>query len=222
MSASGGEGRLVVFDFDGVLVAGDSMASLLRRLIGERWYRRALAILVFPIAMPLLLSTRWKSAGAGIFRRIAFIGLPGATARERLAAFGRAIAGDARRVRPRAVAALRAHLAAGDRVLIASGSEETLVRAVLAAWELGDVPVVASQMQFEPDVRVLRHCFGAAKCVALGALGHARWDIAYSDSLADLPLLRAADRAVLVNASPELVRAATAQLGRTPECVDWR
>jgi len=214
-------GRLVVFDFDGVLVAGDSMASMLRRLIAERGYKRALAILVFPVAMPLLLSDRFKSAGAEIFRRIAFLGFRGPALRERLDAFGRAIASDARRVRPRAVAALREHVALGDRVLVATGSEETLVRAVLDVWQLADVPVLASQIDFEPAVRLLRHCFGAAKCVALADLGHARWDIAYSDSLADLPLLRAADRAVLVNASPKLVAEATRRLGRAPELVDW-
>ncbi|HET7842696.1 MAG TPA: haloacid dehalogenase-like hydrolase, partial [Xanthomonadales bacterium] len=69
---------------------------------------------------------------------------------------------------------------------------------------------------------IRRHCYGAAKCVALAGSGHERWDIAYSDSLADLPLLRGADRAVLVNASPAMVAEATRQLGRTPELVDWR
>lgn len=219
---TGGTGRLVVFDFDGVLVAGDSMASLLRRLIVERWWKRALALAVFPIAMPLLASKRFLPLGAGVFRRIAFLGLGGAELRERLGSFGHELAADPRKAKPRAVAALRAHLAAGDRVVVASGSEEKIVRAVLAALGLSGVQVIASQIELEPELRIRRHCYGAAKCVALAEAGYERWDVAYSDSLADLPLLRAAARPVLVDARPAMVAEATRLLGRSPEVVDWR
>lgn len=218
----GGRGRLVVFDFDGVLVAGDSMASLLRRLIAERWWKRALALAVFPFAMPLLASRRWLPLGARVFRRIAFLGLDGPELRDRLEASGRKLAADPRKARPRAVAALREHLAAGDRVVVATGSEERLVQAVLAGLGIDGVAIVASQIELDPVVRIRRHCYGAAKCVALAALGHERWDVAYTDSLADLPLLRAADRAVLVDATPEMAAAATRLLGRAPELVHWR
>lgn len=220
MSGTGGS-RLVVFDFDGVLVAGDSMASLLKRLIVERWWKRAIALVVFPVAMPLLVSKRFLPFGASVFRRIAFIGLGGAELRERLESFGRELAADARKAKPRAVAALRAHVAAGDRVIVASGSEEKIVRAVLAALGLPDVGVIASQIELEPAVLIRRHCYGAAKCVALAEAGHERWDVAYSDSLADLPLLRAADRPVLVDAKPAMVAEATRLLGRAPELIDW-
>lgn len=200
MTAAGGDRRLVVFDFDGVLVAGDSMASFLRRQIEARWWKRVLALAVFPFAMPLLMSRRSLPLGARVFRRIAFLGMTGREARERLDAFGRELATDPGKARPRAVAALREHLAAGDRVVVATGSEERLVHAVLATLGVTGVDVVASRIELDPVVRVRRHCYGAAKCVALAAEGHERWHIAYSDSLADLPLLRAADRAVLVNA----------------------
>lgn len=221
MSDSGGT-RLVVFDFDGVLVAGDSMASLLKRLIVERWWKRALALAVFPVAMPLLVNKRFLPLGAGVFRRIAFLGLGGAELRERLEAFGRELATDPRKAKPRAVAALRAHLAAGDRVIVASGSEEKIVHGVLAALGLPGVQVIASQIELEPELRIRRHCYGAAKCVALGEAGFEGWDVAYSDSLADLPLLRAATRPVLVDAKPKMFEEAARLLGRTPETVDWR
>ncbi|HET7843635.1 MAG TPA: HAD family hydrolase, partial [Xanthomonadales bacterium] len=149
-------GRLVVFDFDGVLVAGDSMASLLRRLIAERWWKRALAYAAFPFAMPLLLSKRWLPIGANVFRRIAFLGLDGREVRDRLESFGRRLAADPRRARPRAVAALREHLAAGDRVVVATGSEERLVQAVLAALGVAGIEVIASQIEIEPVVRIRR------------------------------------------------------------------
>jgi phosphatidylglycerophosphatase C len=171
--------------------------------------------------MPLLVSKRFLPLGARVFRRIAFLGLGGPELRDRLESFGRALAADPRKAKPRAVAALRAHLAAGDRVIVATGSEEKLVRAVLAGLGLADVELIASQIELEPVVRIRRHCYGAAKCVALADAGHARWDVAYSDSLADLPLLRAADRPVLVDAKSEMVAEATRLLGRAPEVVDW-
>jgi phosphatidylglycerophosphatase C len=117
---------------------------------------------------------------------------------------------------------LREHLEAGDRVVVASGSEERLVHAVLDALGVRGVEVIASQIDLEPVVRIRRHCYGAAKCTALAAAGHERWDVAYSDSLADLPLLRGAAHAVLVDATPEMVAEATRQLGRPPGLVDWR
>jgi phosphatidylglycerophosphatase C len=215
-------GRLVVFDFDGVLVAGDSMASLLRRMILARWWKRALALAVFPFAMPLLASRRWLPLGARVFRHIAFLGCRGGELRESFEVFGRNLATDPRKARPRAVAALRAHLAAGDRVVVATGTEERIVRAVLDTRDVRGVEVVASQIELEPVVRVRRHCYGPAKCAALAAAGHERWDVAYSDSLADLPLLRGAERAVLVDATPAMLAEAERRLGRAPECVDWR
>lgn len=224
MSAADAPQRaIVVFDFDGVIVAGDSFASLLRRLIGERWYRRWLAYAAVPVALPLLMSDRFKGRGARVFLRIALLGLRSAELRERLAAFGRTLAADPRRVSGAAVAAVRAHLQRGDRVIVATGSEETLVRAVLDALDLGDAELVASQLDLDgARVAVRQHCFGERKCVALHAHGLERWDVAYTDALADLPLLRRAQRAVLVNAPDSEHRRAEAALARAVERVTWK
>lgn len=214
---------VVLFDFDGVLVAGDSFASVLRRLIAQRWWRRALALAVAPLALPLLLSDRGKGAGAAIYLRVALLGAGAGELDARLRDYGQALARNPARVHADAVAALRAHLAQGDRVLVVSGSEQRLVDGVLAALDLRGIEVVASRLAHERGRwRVERHCYGRRKVEALGELGLAAWDVAYSDSLSDLPMLAGARRAVLVNADAAMVERAARRLGRAPECLRWR
>jgi phosphatidylglycerophosphatase C len=146
-----------------------------------------------------------------------------ADARGRIASLARAIAADPSRYHADALTALAAHRQAGERVIVVSGSEETLVRGVLDGLGFPDVEVVASRLDLGgPRVRVLRHCFGAAKPRALAEPGVEAWTCAYTDSLADLPLLDRAARAVLVNASAAAIRRATQHLGREPESVRWR
>ena len=135
---------VVLFDFDGVLVAGDSFASVLRGLIIERWWRRVLALAVAPLALPLLLSDRGKSAGAAIYMRIALLGTEADAFEARVRDFAQALARNPSRVHAEAVAALGAHLDQGDRVLVVSGSEQRLVDQVLAALGIRGAEVVAS------------------------------------------------------------------------------
>ncbi len=214
---------VVVFDFDGVLVAGDSFAGVIRGLIGARAWKRGLAIVTLPLVLPLFAHPATTSLAARAYFRLAFAGVAPALARESILARARAIVADPGRHHRDAVAALDAHRQAGQRGGGVSGSEETLVRTVLEGLGMAAVEVVASRLSFDgPRVRVLRHCFGAAKPRALAELNIHAWDWAYTDSLADLPLLRGAAHPVLVNASRAAVRRATRALGRAPELCVWR
>jgi phosphatidylglycerophosphatase C len=214
---------VVLFDFDGVLVAGDSFAAVLRGLIGERWWRRVLALAVTPLALPLLLSDRYKSAGAAIYKHVALLGEESGAFDARLRDFARMLARNPARVHAEAVAALRTHLEQGDRVLVVSGSEQRLVDEVLASLGIRGVEVVASRLVHERGRwRVERHCFGVRKVEALSSLGLEAWDVAYTDSLSDLPMLAGARRPVLVNAGDAMLERATRRLGRAPERLRWR
>ena len=51
--------------------------------------------------------------------------------------------------------------------------------------------------------------------------GVACWQRAYGDSSLDIPMLKAADEPVLVNASPKLCKQVEKALGRTVERVAW-
>ncbi|NII09761.1 haloacid dehalogenase-like hydrolase [Oleiagrimonas sp. C23AA] len=213
--------RLVLFDFDGVILRGDAFTLLVREQLRRgRWrYLPALAM-ALPSA-PLLPFTR-RPLRHGVVRA-ALMGLGEARYKALARRFGQRLARQPGRFHRDALTALRRHLAAGDRVVVVTGCETELVRAIFDELGLPDLPLVASRLKRGwVGMRMACHNVGAEKLRQLLAheLGE-RWDIAYSDSLKDLPMLRAADSPVLVNASPRLQKRATAALGREPRFVDW-
>lgn len=221
-SAAGG--RLVLFDFDGVIVAGDSFASWLRREGLKPPLRRLAGWLLAPVGLPLMASPATLSLGARMFLHAAVLGADAAALRASLDGWGRALARRPGKVIGDGLSALRGHLAAGDRVVVVSGTESTLLRAVLDELGVHGAEIVASELDLHgPSARVRRHCFGVGKLAALAAAGIAPpWDVAYSDSPNDLPMLRHAREAVCVNwPAARRPRAASAR-GGTVRFVDWR
>jgi phosphatidylglycerophosphatase C len=217
-------GRLVLFDFDGVIVAGDSFASWLRREGLKPPLRRLAGWLVAPIGLPLMAFPATLSLGARMFLHAAVVGADAAALRASLDAWGRALARRPGKVIGDGLSALRGHLAAGDRVVIVSGTEATLLRAVLDELGVLGAEIVASEIDLDGRrARVRRHCFGTGKLVALAAAGIVpAWDLAYSDSPNDLPLLRGAREAVCVNWRPTQKRRAARALDGRVRFVDWR
>ncbi|MGX6449589.1 hypothetical protein ACVU7I_16230, partial [Patulibacter sp. S7RM1-6] len=97
-------------------------------------------------------------------------------------------------------------------------------RATLDAAGLGAAELVASRIGVRRGGLALAvHNYGPAKVVGLAAHGiRPPWDVAYTDSLADLPLLRGARRPVLVGAGPRTLARARQTLGPALVRVDWR
>lgn len=217
-------GRLVLFDFDGVIVAGDSFAAWLRLVGLKPPLRRLAGWLVAPIGLPLMAFPSTLSLGARLFLHVAVRGADPAALRGSLEAWGRSLARRPGKVIDDGVSALRGHLAAGDRVAVVSGTESTLLRAVLDELGVHGVNIVASELDLTGrSARVRRHCFGEGKLRALAAAGIAPpWDLAYSDSPNDLPLLRGAREAVCVNWRPAQKRLAARALDGRARFVDWR
>ena len=112
------------------------------------------------------------------------------------------------RLLPVALQVLHRHREAGDRVVVATGAPPELARAILAFVAHEDVPVVGTLVGPKfGAVGALRHCHHAMKMTMLREAGHTQpVAIAYSDSSADLPLLQAARRPVVVN--PKAARVA--------------
>lgn len=192
---------LAVFDMDGTLLNGDSTALWLWARVRRSPMRALAALAAGPLAIPMVALPRTRRAGASILLWIATVGL---TERELLAScerFGRAFAAGANGLawKAPALAALDDHVRTGDRVVVVTAAPTCLAQALLRTL---DRPVEVLGTSLKPrfggwiaDI----HCRNQRKCQALAEAGHgARWAYAYTDSLDDLPLLRGADRPVIV------------------------
>lgn len=196
---SNGGGDVVVYDFDGTLVEGDIGAAFIRHLL-QGW-RRALLLPFAPLGLALMRLEATRRAGVSIFLFFGALGRSVGTIEALAERFA-----EARPMRPREreLAWVRADVRDGHRVVVATGAFEPLARVALR--RLGVYPgvtLVASRLRPRwGSAGVARHCTGEAKLRALVEEGFPPPYVrAISDAAIDLPLLRAAREAVLVNAS---------------------
>lgn len=212
--------RVVLFDFDGVLTHADTFALFVRERYARAPWRKLLALLALPWLLLLWPLTR------RLRRPLVHIALLGLDERRYRAMAGLFAAQLARRpghVCRDGVRALRRHQAAGERVIVVTGCEHTLVENLLAQLGLKDVELVASRLK--PGwlgMRLAHHNTGVGKLQALTAHGVPAWRRAYGDSLHDVPMLKAAAEPVLVNGDPKLCKRIERALGRAVERVAWR
>ncbi|KQZ56391.1 MULTISPECIES: haloacid dehalogenase-like hydrolase [unclassified Lysobacter] len=200
---------LVVFDFDHTLYDGDSGSHLFAWLIRRSWWRQLLALLIAPVFGPMIAFLPTRRVGISGFVWVGSVGMGGR--REFDAAIDRYVAAHTdeirRRLLPVALDVLHHHRERGDRVVIATGAPPELARAILAFVAHEDVPVVGTLVGPRLGaVGALRHCHSEMKMTMLREAGYtAPVEVAYSDSSADLPLLKAARRPVVVNPKPRRI-----------------
>jgi phosphatidylglycerophosphatase C len=211
----------VVVDLDRVLLGGDASTLFLAgRLRQAPWCAvpllLAAPVLVVGSALP------WtRPLAARLLTRLAVGGRAASDVAAVADAYRSALTRRPEAVIAEAVACVRAHRAAGDEVVVATGCEETMARGFLAAVDLADVDVVGSTGSLAPP-RV-RRAMGATKVRMLTERGYPPpWVAVYSDSPSDLPLFAGTPRPVLVNAGDRAVRKVTRVLGRRPETATWR
>lgn len=193
----------VVFDFDGVLLRGDSFAGYLRWRTLQRRRRLLAALPALPL-LPLLGHPRTLPWAARVFTRALTLGLDRARFEAEIDTFCEIwLAREGRVIAP-LLARLREHVAAGDRVFVVSGTAHYLLQGLLRRLEVDGVTALGTEVEFGPGgLRARRHNYGRTKLATLAEVGvQAPWSVSYSDSYADLPILAAATRAVLVDPSP--------------------
>ena len=213
--------RVVLFDFDGVLIRGDTFAMFMRdRYARVRW-RKGLVLVLSPWFLLTLPFSRRR-----VLRSVVHLGLLGldeARYRDLAQAFAVALVHQPGRFCREGLSALRRHQAAGDRIVIVTGCEESLVRGVLAELGITDVEVLASRLRpGRLGMRSEWHNIGRRKVELLARHGIEAWQVAYSDSSQDLPMLALAAEAVLVNATPKLCKRVEKALGRSVTRAEWR
>lgn len=199
---------LVVFDFDHTLYDGDSGSHLVAWLIKRHPLRRLAALLAAPLLLPMVAWLPTRRYGISGFLWIGTLGT------HRLADMDRLIdryvqanaVGIRARLLPAALAVLHRHRTEGDRVLIATGAPPELARAILDFVAHEDLPVIGSLGEpFLGGFITGQHCHAENKMRMIWAAGYDQIATAYSDSRADLPLLKAARQPVVVNPKPGAV-----------------
>jgi phosphatidylglycerophosphatase C len=192
---------LAVFDLDGTLLDGDSTALWLWDRFQGSVLRLAVALLVAPVAVPMVLIPGSRRLGASILLWIATFGLDAKALDRSFADFAARF--HARTLplewRGQGLAALDAHLAGGARVVIVTAAPALLAQALVTPLRKPIVVLGTSLKRKAGGWVADIHCRHRRKCQALAEAGHgARWAYAYTDSLDDLPLLQGADHPVIV------------------------
>lgn len=202
----GDDGRPVaVFDLDGTLLRGDSFSRFGRQLVFRGSFRTAATLLAAPLLGPLLLLPPTRRLAATGFLWLATAGLSTEHFITLAQRFAEGHAGEASGNRIAvALERLRAHQAAGDRVIIATACAEPLAVAICRELALGEVEIVAAQLRpGRSGMRPVRGCRGVEKVHRLRAAGiRVPVEYAYTDSAVDIPLLLAARHRYLVAPTP--------------------
>jgi phosphatidylglycerophosphatase C len=210
---------LAVFDLDGTLLDGDSTALWLWDRARRSVPRLLAALLVAPIAIPMVVAPRTRRAGASILLWIATAGLSEGKLRDSCADFAARFQAQSLRLRWRGpgMATLDEHLARGDEVVVVTAAPTVLAQAMITPLDRPIVVLGTSLKRRAGGWVADVHCRNQRKCQALAEAGHGqRWAYAYTDSLDDLPLLRGADAPMIVGCG----KAAKRRLDRArlPNC----
>lgn len=213
--------RLAVFDLDGTVARHDTLLPFVLFCLRARPGRLPGLLRL----LPALLRYAWRRDRGELKCALIRCTLGGLSRRE-IAVLGEGfVAGLVPRgLFPAALAAIEAHRRGGDRLVLLSASPDLYVP--LIARRLGFDEVVCTGICWQ-DERLeggltTANRIGEEKARCLEALrtAHPGCEIhAYANGASDLPHLRLADEAVLVNARGELRRLGTLQGLR---CVDWR
>ncbi|BFI94870.1 MAG: HAD family hydrolase [Rhodanobacter sp.] len=213
--------RVVLFDFDGVLLHGDAFALFVRSRYRRAWLRTLLVLPCLPWLLLVLPFSRRRALRTLV--HVALFGMGEARYRMQAQAFATELVRHSRRFNRDALRQLRRHQQAGDRVIVVTGCEHALVGSILEQLGLGDVELLPSRLRTSGlGMRTGFHNVGANKLKALAGHGVRAWQVAYSDSLMDVPMLKPAAEPVLVNGTPKLCKKMDAALGRVVGRVEWQ
>jgi phosphatidylglycerophosphatase C len=194
--------RVAVFDLDDTLVRGDSFAQFTRHLLFRQRWRAAVSLVLAPLLVPMLFLSPTRRVAITGFLWLASAGLSEAQFTALAEQFA---ATHAQKRIAVALDRLQRHLATGDRVIIVTACADPLAAAICAELGLGEVEVIAARLRAgRTGMWPALGCRGAQKVQRLRDAGVALpVDYAYTDSLSDLPLLRAATHRYLIEPSAQ-------------------
>lgn len=181
----------VVFDLDDTLIRGDSAARLIRELIRRHWWRRALAVFVAPLGYVLMASQRGRRLGVSAFLWTATVGETEVSFARHVDEF---VAHHPLRVVAPVMEAIEREIAAGHRVIIATGAMQAVAAGLVSRLQFDMQPqVVGSTVRrFCGGYVAQNQANGPSKLLRLAEAGfYPPFDRCWSDHAMDLPLLHA-------------------------------
>lgn len=198
---------IAVFDLDRTITRYATFTPWLLYFVRRRPWRLAALPVVLAAAVGYKLKLVTRKGLKEIMLKAVMAGTPAAEVTAVTEAFVKNWI--PRFCRPGAMAAIAAHRAAGDMLVMATASND--VHAIPLARALGFDMVVATRAELAADGaltgRILgENCYGQAKLDMIKAaldVGNAR-TVAYSDHHSDLPFLAWATKGVAVNPTPKL------------------
>lgn len=214
-----GRARLAVFDFDGTSINGNSPVLLVAYLLKKHMLGKRVALRIVLWAFAYKLRLPQNEAGVRSLVFTAFAGKPVDWVNQFLADFyDEKIAG---LFRSDADAAMRAHTAAGDTVVVISATFEPIILRAMEhhpfSYQISTRMCTSEQRTYTCEVEG-NPIEGEEKLAAVQRFGNAHygegnWEIvsAYGDHHSDRPVLEAATHAYAINPDRPLARTARAR-----------
>lgn len=196
--------EIVVFDLDGTLLSGDSTKAWLTDKLKSNLLRFIAAIIVSPIALPLMKFKKYKSKGASLYLWIATYGVNEEELEYSFKSFSnniKDITSDSLYWFEQGITEVKDHLAHERIVFIATAAPEKLANVLLESINL-DVRIIGTPLKKKLGGWISGiHCRSEEKVRRLNKLDIKQpWFATYSDDVEDdLPILVSAKLPYLIN-----------------------
>ncbi|MBJ9702337.1 haloacid dehalogenase-like hydrolase [Acinetobacter calcoaceticus] len=196
--------EIVVFDLDGTLLSGNSTRIWLTDKLKSNIFRFIAALIVTPIALPLMKFKKYKSRGASLYLWITTYGLNEEELEYSFKIFSNNIkdtTSDSLYWFQQGITEVKDPLANGRIVFIATAAPERLANVLLGSINL-DVQIIGTPLQKRLGGWVSGiHCRSEEKVRRLNKFNvNQPWFATYSDNIEDdLPILMGAKLPYLIN-----------------------
>jgi phosphatidylglycerophosphatase C len=212
---------LIIFDFDGTLVHGDSFGSFCVRFSARNVQRALLCMALLPLALPFFILPRTRRFGITLLVWGMTVGLPARRLARALSAYVESTLDQ--RVYEAILSELTRLRAGGATVVIVTGSLPILVRHLLEGRGVHGVQVLGSRLQRRwGGLTTQIHCIGRTKVSEIERwTGATAWSAVYTDSAMDLPLMQRAQAITLVAPSARTLRRVHQALPATSSVRVW-
>ncbi|SBS35176.1 Phosphatidylglycerophosphatase C [Marinomonas spartinae] len=218
--------NLVLFDFDKTIVNRDTGAAYMKFMLCRNPLRLLFCFLSLPIFIPFLFHAKSKCIGFSVLLWLATLGISVRKIIHLRESFIRMYLNDNSTIIFKdAVQQLLLHSSNADEVIVVSGASEWMVKAIFAQKSLPKVKFVCSEeTRFFGGMISKFHCYSSRKVKRvreLFDLGKYDSIIGYSDSSADIPILKLCNKRYIVNPTPTCFKKFTRSFNKEMAVLNW-